>query len=200
MSHDELRLRGNHLVEVGRPSEAIEAYTAAINALGTATPPLLCNRSLCYWRLRDYPSALEDARHSVKIDAAFSKGWYRLASAFIGLRQHAEAIDALRQGVDVDPSNGEIKSALAAIQAEVNKSFRVVVSSPPVAITILVTMQTLVYDLKKSIEKEWEEDRTAVVAQQRLYHADRLMVDTATLGECGMAPHEQGKIFLRFVD
>jgi len=66
---------------------------------------VISNRSAAYFDLRDYVSALADAETVIAIRRNWSKGHFRKAKALLGLNRFREAADAVRLGLDFDPSS-----------------------------------------------------------------------------------------------
>ncbi|KAK2080719.1 hypothetical protein QBZ16_000573 [Prototheca wickerhamii] len=101
MSADELKAKGNAAFSAGKYDEAVEHFSAAI-ALDGGNHILYSNRSAAHASASRYAEALQDAE----------KGYSRLGAAHYGLRQYDEAAAAYRQGLELDPSNEQLKSGL----------------------------------------------------------------------------------------
>lgn len=65
----------------------------------------ISNRSAAYFDLRDYISALADAETVIAIRRNWSKGHFRKAKALLGLARYRDAADAVRLGLDFDPTS-----------------------------------------------------------------------------------------------
>jgi translocation protein SEC72 len=65
----------------------------------------ISNRSAAYFDLRDYVSALADAETVIAIRRNWSKGHFRKAKALLGLGRFREAAEAVRLGLDFEPTS-----------------------------------------------------------------------------------------------
>ena len=65
----------------------------------------ISNRSAAYFDMRDYLSALADAETVIAIRRNWSKGHFRKAKALLGLGRLRDAQDALRLGLDYEPTS-----------------------------------------------------------------------------------------------
>lgn len=105
------------LFKAGKAQLAIAKYTAAA-ALAAQRPPweanqflreelstTISNRSAAYFDLHDYISALADAETVISIRRNWSKGHFRKAKALLGLGRLKEAAEAVRLGLDYEPTS-----------------------------------------------------------------------------------------------
>lgn len=105
------------LFKSGKTQEAIAKYTIAAN-MAVARPPweanqfmreelstAISNRSAAYFDLHDYVSALADAETVIAIRRNWSKGHFRKAKALLGLGRYREAAEAVRLGLDFEPTS-----------------------------------------------------------------------------------------------
>lgn len=65
----------------------------------------ISNRSAAYFDMRDYLSALADAETVIAIRRNWSKGHFRKAKALLGLGRLRDASEAVRLGLDYEPTN-----------------------------------------------------------------------------------------------
>lgn len=65
----------------------------------------ISNRSAAFFDLRDYVSALADAETVISIRRNWSKGHFRKAKALLGLGRFREAAEAVRLGLDFEPTS-----------------------------------------------------------------------------------------------
>jgi len=91
---------GNQLYKVKNYRDAIEKYTTAID-LCPDHAPFYGNRSACYLMLGQPSKSLDDARKSIKKDAAFAKGWSRVARCCVLLGDTVSAKQALTKLVEL---------------------------------------------------------------------------------------------------
>jgi len=119
---------GNTLFKAGHADQAIVRYTAAAS-IATQRPPweanklmreelstAISNRSAAYFDLRDYTSALADAETVIAIRRNWSKGHFRKAKALLGLGRFRESAEAVRLGLDFEPTSSELINFHADIQ------------------------------------------------------------------------------------
>ncbi|KAF8159856.1 hypothetical protein B0H34DRAFT_655508 [Crassisporium funariophilum] len=108
---------GNVLFKAGHAQQAIARYTAAAS-FAVQRPPweanqfmreelstAISNRSAAYFDLHDYISALVDAETVIAIRRNWSKGHFRKAKALLGLGRLREAAEAVRLGLDFEPTS-----------------------------------------------------------------------------------------------
>lgn len=105
------------LFKRGNASQAITKYTNAAS-LAIQRPPweasqvmreelttAVSNRSAAYCDTRDYLSALADAETVIAIRRNWTKGHFRKAKALLGLGRLRDASDAIRLGLDFEPTS-----------------------------------------------------------------------------------------------
>ena len=122
---EEHKARGNEAFRARRSAEAAGWYTRAIEADGDASSAgeassngaevavLRSNRSAAFMKLGANSEALAEARRCVKLDASFVKGYLRLGEALGAMGRWADAIDALEEGLALEPAHAALQSALA---------------------------------------------------------------------------------------
>jgi len=119
---------GNALFKRGNASLAIARYTTAAS-LAIQRPPweasqfmreelttAISNRSAAYCDMRDYLSALADAESVIAIRRNWNKGHLRKAKALLGLGRFRDAADAVRLGLDFEPTSTELLNFLADLE------------------------------------------------------------------------------------
>lgn len=105
------------LFKRGLANQAITRYTAAAS-LAVQRPPweasqfmreelttAISNRSAAYCDTRDYLSALADAETVIAIRRNWNKGHLRKGKALLGLGRFRDAADAVRLGLDFEPTS-----------------------------------------------------------------------------------------------
>ena len=92
-------------------STAVRHFTTAMS-VGPSNYLLYSNRSAAYARLHQYSEALADAEKAVKLKPDWSRGYYRLGAAHLGLGQIDEAVTAYKKGLDFDPCDEGLKAGL----------------------------------------------------------------------------------------
>lgn len=90
---------------------AIEAYTRAIE-LAPSNPVYYSNRSAAFAQTGQHDRAIEDAREAARVDPKFAKAYSRLGHGLFSSGRFAEAAEAYAKGLELDPSNGPMKSGL----------------------------------------------------------------------------------------
>ncbi|KAF9054636.1 hypothetical protein BJ165DRAFT_1332943, partial [Panaeolus papilionaceus] len=108
---------GNTFFKQGKAELAVQRYSAAAT-LAVQRPPwetngimreelstIISNRSAAYFDMQDYVSALADAETVISIRRNWSKGHFRKAKALLGLRQYKDAAEAVRLGLDFEPTS-----------------------------------------------------------------------------------------------
>ena len=127
---DQTRRAGNAAFKSKDYERAVEMYCQAI----AGTPEdftLFGNRSAAYLALGRFSDAVLDASKSIMLSKAqgspWAKGYYRLGCALEALESYAQAAEAYREGLALDPSNGRMKSKLeeATALGETAKEARV---------------------------------------------------------------------------
>jgi hypothetical protein len=81
---DRCRLAGNACYQRGEFREAIPHYTRAIQ-LNSTESKLFSNRSLCYFKLREYENARRDAERAAELDSNNPKAFYVKGKCHIAL-------------------------------------------------------------------------------------------------------------------
>ncbi|KAH9607156.1 hypothetical protein KSS87_005081 [Heliosperma pusillum] len=108
---EEAKAKGNAAFSSNNYTEAITHFTEAIN-LSPTNHILYSNRSAAYASLGNFSAALSDAENTVSLKPDWAKGYSRLGSAHLGLRNVPEAVEAYTKGLDIDPNNEALKSGL----------------------------------------------------------------------------------------
>ncbi|KAJ0250523.1 STI1 domain-containing protein [Hirschfeldia incana] len=117
MADDDAKALGNAAFSSDDFTSAVLQYTDAIS-LSPTNHILLSNRSAAHASLRNYAHALSDAKITVELKPDWAKGYGRLGSAHVGLKQFEEAVAAYTKGLKIDPSNEALRSGLADAQAK----------------------------------------------------------------------------------
>jgi tetratricopeptide (TPR) repeat protein len=89
---EELKRKGNGYITSKPPQyeKAVEAYTEALS-LDPTHHAVLSNRSLAYYKLGQYKSALLDAENSISASPSWAKGYLRKCAALNMLQKHTAA-------------------------------------------------------------------------------------------------------------
>jgi len=114
---EEKRVAGNEAFKENRFEDAIKFYSEGIE-LDPSNHVLYSNRSACYSNLKNWDLCIEDAKKCISLNASFVKGYFRLATAQIELGQLDEANETVTKGLEVQPSNEELKKLIRVIKAK----------------------------------------------------------------------------------
>ncbi|XP_061181485.1 TPR and ankyrin repeat-containing protein 1-like [Saccostrea echinata] len=120
----QMKQEAQQALNKNRLRQAAALYTEALQIaqafphLMQEMPKILSNRSLVFYRQREWKRALDDANASIQIDPLWIKGYWRAAQANKELKQLGTALDASIGGYNVALSQGqeeEVISFLAEI-------------------------------------------------------------------------------------
>lgn len=113
----DLTVGGQTLYKQGKHREALGKYTMAAN-FGLQRPPweanqfmreelstVISNRSAALFELGDYVGALVDAEAVISLKRPWSKGHFRAAKALLALNREEDAMNALKLGLQYEPTN-----------------------------------------------------------------------------------------------
>ncbi|XP_010458658.1 PREDICTED: hsp70-Hsp90 organizing protein 2-like [Camelina sativa] len=120
---EEAKAKGNASFSSGDFTSAILHFTEAID-LSPTDHVLYSNRSAAHASLHQYANALSDAYETIKLKPHWPKGYSRFGAALLGLNQFDLAVTAYKNGLDINPTNEELKSGLADAEASVYKKER----------------------------------------------------------------------------
>jgi len=91
----------------------------------------ISNRSAAHFDLRDYLSALTDAETVIAIRRNWSKGHFRKAKALLGLGRLRDAADAVRLGLDYEPTSTVCRESLCLRRKEMTYFFSLGITQFP---------------------------------------------------------------------
>ncbi|KAG8037411.1 hypothetical protein G9C98_005621 [Cotesia typhae] len=112
-----LKDKGNAALQEGKYENAIKFYTEAI-ALDGKNHVLYSNRSAAHAKSGNYEKALEDAEKTVSLKSDWAKGYSRKGSALAYLGRLNESIAAYETGLQLDPTNIQIRESLEELKAQ----------------------------------------------------------------------------------
>lgn len=87
---------------------AIEKYTEAIN-IDNSDVTFFSNRSACFAALNRWEEAAEDGKQCTLVDKKFIKGYFRAALGYQNLENYDLALDFIKRGLAIEPSNADLK-------------------------------------------------------------------------------------------
>ncbi|KAJ3070310.1 Hsp90 cochaperone [Podochytrium sp. JEL0797] len=111
LSADELKALGNKAFSAGSHHLAVKYFTEAI-AKDPKNHVLFSNRSAAFSSLRNYSKALIDAEETIKLNPVWPKGYSRKGAALHGMGEYEEAAEAYKAGLDLEPSNAQMKKGM----------------------------------------------------------------------------------------
>ena len=85
---------------------------------------ILSNRALCYYKKKEYFSALHDINASIKLNNKYWKSYQRRANINIQLKYVEQVKEDLRKVLELDPTNRDAYVMLNDIQREEKKTKR----------------------------------------------------------------------------
>mmetsp|Transcript_93088 Transcript_93088/g.260320 ORF Transcript_93088/g.260320 Transcript_93088/m.260320 type:complete len:254 (+) Transcript_93088:155-916(+) len=94
---------------------AINHYTKAIQ-LDPKNHVFFSNRSACYAGLEEWAKAVEDSKECIRLDPKFVKGYYRLATAQLELKDYDMALATIKQGLSLDANNAQLLKVMRNIK------------------------------------------------------------------------------------
>jgi len=135
---EQAKNEGNEFFKKNHHAKALAAYTRAIDlsleedddgldSLDGVKPqnPSLqiyyANRAFCHLKMENYGSALLDATKAIEVKPDFPKGWYRRASAYMGLGRLKDALKDFTQLCKLAPQDKDAREKLKACQKQVQQ-------------------------------------------------------------------------------
>ncbi|CAH3177665.1 unnamed protein product, partial [Porites evermanni] len=152
-----LKDQGNTHLQAGDLAKAVDCYTEAIS-LDPSNHVFYSNRSAAYAKDKKYEQALADAKKCVELKPDWGKGYSRLGAALSFLGRHDEAEKAYTKGLQLDPSNAQLKSGLedARAQAARNNPMMNPFAMPDLYVRLATNPKTKAFleqeDYRKTVE------------------------------------------------
>ncbi|RXK37079.1 cytoplasmic protein [Tremella mesenterica] len=112
---DQYKVDGNAFMGQKLYDLAIEKYTEAIKLDPTAV--YYSNRAAAWGALGKHEKAVEDAEKALELDPKFAKAYSRLGHAQFSIGNYSAAIGAYESGLELDPSNNNMKTALTTARS-----------------------------------------------------------------------------------
>lgn len=100
--------------------DAIAAYTSAIALV--ADPVYFSNRAAAHGGKGDHEAAAEDAQRALDVDPGFTKAYSRLGHALFSSGDVKGSVRAYEQGLEREPGNANMRSALNVARARLAES------------------------------------------------------------------------------
>jgi len=116
---------GNQHMSARSYDKAIESYTQAIDLDGSS-PVFFSNRAAAYSSKGEQHLAIADAEQAISLDPTFGKAYHRLGYAHFALGQYEHAKSAFESGLELEPNNQSMKTALENAKTQIGPD------SPPI--------------------------------------------------------------------
>jgi len=113
----EAKDKGNKFFLAKQYSQAVEWYTKAVQADPTDSA-FYSNRAAAYMGENKFDEALADSEHCVTLHPNWVKGYYRKGAALVSLGRHEEAVRAFKKGLEIEPTNDDLREKLAEAERE----------------------------------------------------------------------------------
>jgi tetratricopeptide (TPR) repeat protein len=97
-----------------QPAEANKFYEKAL-ALKPETFHLYCFSAMMYYQIKDFPKALEQLDHSLKINADDVDAWLGRGRTLIKLGKESEAAESYEKALSLDPDSKEAMFTLGVL-------------------------------------------------------------------------------------
>jgi stress-induced-phosphoprotein 1 len=102
--------------------KAIECFKKAIEA-SPSDHTLYGNTSAAYYNLEEFDEALKFADECIKVKPDWSKGYQRKGNALAKLNKKEEAREVFATGLELEPTNEQIKTALQNLDKPAEEGF-----------------------------------------------------------------------------
>lgn len=165
---------------------------------------LLCYCSASYAGKKDYLAAAGDAKECIRLDPTFVKGYYRLATAQIELKDWQGATATIKQGLAVDENNPQLHKQLKTVKQAIKAEAAVTSAKapPPPRANLDATVSKELQELQQQyvqLNREHNVVKANILKCQREYKTDEI-----TMSELEKLPIEDesnmyrsiGKIYL----
>lgn len=114
---EEAKKLGNECFAAKKYDEAILHYTDAIKE-DPENAVYYSNRSACFFSLKKWEAAGEDATTCIQKDSSFIKGYYRLALALTEQGLYDDASSTLLNATKIEPDNAQLLKQLRIVRAK----------------------------------------------------------------------------------
>ena len=117
---DALKQAGNKAFDLKNYEEAVQQYTLAIEiTIDNPSHVYYANRANAYLELFKNEECINDCNMAIQIDPSYSKSYYRKAKALVNQQKLTDAMETMKQGIEVDPENESMKQFMEEILEEI---------------------------------------------------------------------------------
>jgi peptidylprolyl isomerase len=129
----EMKETGNEFFKAKNFEAAEKEYAKALDYLEFVKEPevkdietaIRSNLALVYMKLNNHKEAVKVSQKCIQADPKYIKGYFRLATAFLELKDYRSAMDASKAGIEHDSANADLreifKKAQQALKDETTK-------------------------------------------------------------------------------
>lgn len=107
---EKYKTQGNDEFKKGNHAKAIEFYTYATE-VDPKNPVYFTNRSMCYYKMKEWQKSLRDAEKAVALNSSWVKGFYRAGMAQVELGLLKEAHANLLRAAELEPGVAQYQQA-----------------------------------------------------------------------------------------
>lgn len=154
-------------------------------------------KSASYAGLEQWGEAVDDAKECIKLDPGFMKGYYRLATAQLAMKDYDAAMASIKQGLSLDANNSQLLKLMRNIkEAQRTKSVHTTDESK----LDVATSQEL-YDLQMQLAettREYNRVQANLSSLQRDHRVNQITLrELETNPSDGAHFRNVGKIFVK---
>ena len=122
---ESVKTKANELFKQKKYEEAIEEYTKILefdqnnkkfNSL------ILCNRALCYQKLKKNVEALHDSNQSIKLNPFYARGYVKRGNVYMELKMYDDARADFQKAKDLDPNVTGVEGFLSEANQKAEKA------------------------------------------------------------------------------
>jgi len=200
-SHSSPHRAGNAAFAAKDFDESIKQYTNAINK-DPQNHVYFSNRSASYASKKQYKESITDAKECIKLNPAFIKGFYRLATAQLETNDLDGAATTCKQGLNVDPGNNQLEKLLRQAKSKkASEKLKAKAANQKSAMSMPAmgsgdsSMSKELLDLQNQLRKTYKDLN---IANANITSAEKnLKMNQITIGELERIPMEEERKMYR---
>ena len=117
---DALKAAGNKAFDQKKYEEAVKQYTLAIEiTLDNPNHIYYANRANAYLELFANEECIADCNKAIQIEPTYSKSFYRKAKALVNQQKMTDALEVIKEGIEVDPENESLKMFMDEVAEDI---------------------------------------------------------------------------------